>query len=191
MASLTSGLQLLATAVRYALASTELVAAPLLSRPTPCAGWDLELLLDHVSESADVMHHAITAGRVGLGPLSGNGPPKRDPVGGLHEQTTRLLAACAAGRPTQRAVAIGDRALTTSMVAIAGALELTVHGWDISVACDACRPVPPDLAAILLPLAPLLITPATRPGLFAAPVPVPAQAGPGDRLVAFLGRPPL
>jgi len=29
-----------------------------------------------------------------------------------------------------------------------------------------------------------------RAGLFADPVPVPALAGPGDRLVAFLGRQP-
>jgi hypothetical protein len=42
----------------------------------------------------------------------------------------------------------------------------------------------------MLPVAPLLVTPATRPGLFADPVPAPGQSGPGDRLVAFLGRHP-
>ena len=56
------------------------------------------------------------------------------------------------------------------MVAVTGAIEITVHGWDISVACGARRPVPPGLATILLPIAPLLITPGTRPGLFADPV---------------------
>jgi hypothetical protein len=63
-------------------------------------------------------------------------------------------------------------------------------GWDISVACGACRPVPPGLAAVLLPIAPLLITPGTRPGLFADPVRLPGPASPGDQLVAFLGREP-
>jgi hypothetical protein len=73
---------------------------------------------------------------------------------------------------------------------MAGAIEITVHGWDISVACGLGRPVPPALAALLLPIAPLLITPVTRAGLFADPVPVPGRACPGDQLVAFLGRQP-
>jgi uncharacterized protein (TIGR03086 family) len=190
MASLTRGLQLLASAVRYALAGAGLVTPPLLSCPTPCADWDLEALLDHVSDSAGVLHQAITAGCAGTAPLSDDGPPGLDPVCGLQRQTARLLATCAAAGPAPRLVAIGDRELTTNMVALAGALEITVHGWDISVACGARQPVPPGLAAVLLPLAPLLITPATRPGLFADPVPVPGQASPGDQLVAFLGRQP-
>ena len=190
MASLTRGLQLLASAVRYSLASAGLVTPPLLSRPTPCAEWDLAVLLDHVSDSASVLHQAITAGCVSLGPPPADNSPGLDPVHGLHQQTTRLLAICTAAGPAQQLAAVGDRDLTTSMVALAGALELTVHGWDISVACGARRPIPPGLAVILLPLAPLLITPATRPGLFADPVPVSAQDSPGDQLVAFLGREP-
>ena len=38
----------------------------LLSRPTPCAGWDLEQLLDHLSDSMGVLHEALTAGRAAL-----------------------------------------------------------------------------------------------------------------------------
>ena len=64
------------------------------------------------------------------------------------------------------------------MVAAAGALEITVHGWDIAVACGSHRPVPPGLAAVLLPIAPLFITPGTRAGLFADPVPVPGGPAP-------------
>jgi hypothetical protein len=52
------------------------------------------------------------------------------------------------------------------------------------------RPVPPDLAAVLLSIAPLLITPGTWPGLFAGPVRLPGSASPGDKLIAFLGRHP-
>ena len=122
-------------------------------------------------------------------PPGGNSPGLGS-VHGLHRQTTRLLAVCTAAGPARQLSAVGDRDLTTSMVALAGALEITVHGWDISVACGVRRPIPPGLAVILLPLAPLLITPATRPGLFADPVPVSAQASPGDELVAFLGRQP-
>jgi uncharacterized protein (TIGR03086 family) len=101
-----------------------------------------------------------------------------------------LLGACAAAGAGERRVAIGDRELTVSVTAAAGAIEIAVHGWDISAACGAHRPVPPGLAAALLPAAPLLIPRETRAGLFADPVPVPEAACPGDRLVAFLGRRP-
>lgn len=108
----------------------------------------------------------------------------------LREQAARLLGACAAAGPAGRRVAIWDRELTASMVAVTGAIEITAHGWDIWVACGASEPVPPGLAVILLPLAPLFVTPGTRPGLFADPVRLPGPACPGDQLVAFLGRQP-
>jgi hypothetical protein len=87
-------------------------------------------------------------------------------------------------------VVVGDRRLTATMTALSGALEITVHGWDIATACGSHRSVPAGLAAVLLPIAPLLINPATRPGLFADPVQIPVRCGPGDQLVAFLGRQP-
>ena len=105
----------------------------------------------------------------------------------------RLLAACALtapAAPAGRLVTIGDLELPAKLAVAAGAIEITVHGWDISVACGSRLPVPPDLAALLLPIAPLFITPGTRAGLFADPVPVPGRACPGDQLVAFLGRQP-
>ena len=114
-------------------------------------------------------------------------------VSGLYRRAGRLLAACApatAAAPAGHLIALGDRDLPTKMAVAAGAIEITVHGWDISVACGRRRPVPPDLAALLLPIAPLFITPGTRAGLFADPVPVPGRACPGDQLVAFLGRQP-
>ncbi len=188
MAPLTRGLELLGSAVSYAVASTRLVTPQRLSCDTPCAGWDLELLLHHVSDSVAVLHEAITAGYVGAGPAPGDDEPEPDPVGRLHRRAARLLAACAPEGPAEHLVAIGDRELSARMVAAAGAIEITVHGWDIAVACGSHQPVPPGLAAVLLPIAPLFIPPGTRAGLFADPVPVPGGACPGDQLVAFLGR---
>ena len=188
MAPLTRSLGLLGSAVSYALASTRLATPQCLSCSTPCAGWDLGLLLHHVSDSIGVLHQAITAGYIG--PPAGDDGPEPDPVSGLHRQAGRLLAACAPDGPADHLVAIGDRELAGRMVVAAGAIEITVHGWDIAVACGSYRPVPPGLAAVLLPIAPLFITPGCRAGLFADPVPVPGRACPGDQLVAFLGRHP-
>jgi uncharacterized protein (TIGR03086 family) len=188
VARLSSGLELLESAVSYALAGAAMATPQLLSGPTPCLGWDLETLLDHLADSIGVFHEAIATGCVGASPAPGH--PGPDPVARLRSQAVGLVAACAASGPADRRVAIEDRELTASMVAVAGAIEIAVHGWDIWAACGASRPVPPGLAAVLLPIAPLLITPGTRPGLFADPVRLPGPAGLGDHLVAFLGRPP-
>jgi uncharacterized protein (TIGR03086 family) len=190
VAPLSRGLALLESAVSYALASAGMVTPQLLPRPTPCPGWDLETLLDHLTDSMAVLHEAITTAGASARAAPPHPGPGRDPVARLRGQAVRLLGACAAAGPAERLVAIGDRELTASMVAVTGALEVTVHGWDIAAACAARRPVPPGLAAVLLPIAPLLVTPGTRPGLFAGPVRVPSAACPGDRLVAFLGRQP-
>jgi uncharacterized protein (TIGR03086 family) len=191
VAPLTRGLELLESAAGYALAGAALVTPGLLPLPTPCADWDLETLLAHVSDSIGVLHEAITARGVSLGAGPGDLGEWPDPVGRLRGQTVRLLGACSAAGPAERRVAIGDRELAASMVAVTGAVEIAVHGWDIFVACGARRPVPPGLASVLLPIAPLLITPDIRPGLFAAPVRLSGPACPGDQLVAFLGRQPF
>jgi uncharacterized protein (TIGR03086 family) len=139
------------------------------------------------------LHEAITTGCIGSGPAAEDDEPDPDVVSGLYRRAGRLLAACAPAAPAAPAghlVTIGDQELPAKMAVAAGAIEITVHGWDISVACGSRRPVPPDLAALLLPIAPLFITPGSRAGLFADPVPVPGRACPGDQLVAFLGRQP-
>jgi uncharacterized protein (TIGR03086 family) len=191
VAPLSRGRELLETAVGYALASAALGTPQLLRRPTPCHDWDLQTLLGHLSDSIGVLHDAVNAADVSAsGGPPGYDRPWPDPVARLHAQAATLLSACAVAGPASQRVTVGDRELTASMVALTGAIEITVHGWDIAVACGASRPVPPGLAALLLPVAPLLITPGTRPGLFADPVQLPASASPGDQLVAFLGRQP-
>jgi uncharacterized protein (TIGR03086 family) len=185
-----TGQKLLESAVSYALAGAALVTPQLLPRPTPCASWDLGTLLDHLSDSIGVLHDAIATAGIRPGPAQGYDRPGRDPVARLRGQAAMLLGACAAAGPAGRRVAIGDRELTANMVAVTGAIEITVHGWDIFIACGAARPVPPGLAAVLLPIAPLVITRGTRPGLFAGPVRLPGPAGAGDQLIAFLGRHP-
>ena len=188
MVPLTRGLGLLESAVSYALASAALATPQRLPMATPCADWDLGTLLCHVSDSLDVLSEAVGTGCVG--PAPGDDGPGLDPVTGLRSRATRLLATCAAAGPADLPVAIADQALSTGLAVAAGAIEIAVHGWDIAAACGVRRPVPADLAAALLPIAPLLITPSTRPGLFADPVPVSGLAAPGDKLAAFLGRQP-
>ena len=211
MASLRAEYRLLDRAVRYAMSAAGHASPQLLTVATPCAEWDLRMLLSHLGDSLDALAEGLLDRRVGpaagcpgavdgpSGALSAAGPAR--PAGGGADLTADLIAdlagrarallrACADVRSGQDVVAVADRRLTTSVVAITGAIEVAVHGWDISVTCGDRTPVPGRLASELLPYAALLVPRRTRPGLFADPVQVPRQTSAGDRLVAFLGRQP-
>ncbi len=183
------GTGLLERAICYAGLSALAVTPALLPRPTPCLGWDLEMLLRHASESLAALQDGTVTGHVGLIPR----PPDRDQAPDLarifRDRARRLLAALSVGgRPL--VFDIGDLPLPAVALEGAGAIEIAVHGWDISQACGQPRPIPDRLAASLLVIAPLLIPEAGRHPLFSPPVKAPAQASPGERLVAFLGRRP-
>jgi uncharacterized protein (TIGR03083 family) len=204
---LNSALDFLESAVSYALACVVMVTPEFLPCPTPCADWDLETLLDHLTDSIGVLNEALVTGGIGPGAAPGHhGPDHGDSgcpgpggsccqssghtVARLRAQAASLLTTCADAGSGERLVAIGDRELAASLVALTGAIEISAHGWDVARACDVRAPIPSALASTLLPLAPLLVTPDTRPMLFADPVWLPESAHPGDRLLAFLGRHP-
>src|SRR5258708_36298109 len=98
MAALTRGLELLESAVGYALASTAMVTPQGLSRPTPCPAWDLAMLLGHITNSVDVLHDAVSAGRIGIRAAPGGS----DPVLPLPRHLVALLASTAAAEPGDR-----------------------------------------------------------------------------------------
>jgi uncharacterized protein (TIGR03086 family) len=183
---LTGGVALLERAVGYTLGGLLLVTPEAMTRPTPCRQWDLRALLLHLNDSVLALHEAVALHRVALDPVADGGPAE-GLVAALRSHASRMLGAwTAASAPDP--VAIGGRPLAADIVATAGAVEIAVHGWDVARACGRDRPIPPALAEELLDLVPLVVTDADRPSRFAAPVPAPWPASPGDRLVAFLGR---
>jgi uncharacterized protein (TIGR03086 family) len=189
------GVTLLERSISYALGAVGDVTPAALAGPTPCAGWDLQTLLEHVAESMAALLEALTDGCVGpprAAPLLGR---SGDPLPAVRHRATDLLAACAAaghgadhGADHGEAVLVGDRVLAARTLTWVGAVELAVHGWDVARACGADRPIPAGLARNLLAIVPLVVSDETRPGRFAPPGPTPPDATPGDRLLAFLGR---
>jgi uncharacterized protein (TIGR03086 family) len=182
---------LLERAIGYALGSVAAVAPRLLSRPTPCSEWDLEALLGHVNDSLAALCEGIDTGRIGPDPAADDGHGLAgDLAATFRDRARRLLGAWSSAGRHDQLIAVVDRPLPASVVAGTGAVELAVHGWDISWACGQHRPIPPTLAGDLLKLCPLLVTQATRHPQFGAPVAVSPLASASDRLVAFLGRHP-
>jgi uncharacterized protein (TIGR03086 family) len=170
----------------YAIGVTGAVVPDLLARPTPCRGWDLRMLIEHVNESLAALHEGLTGGHVAL--LPPDCVPADDPVLVFRDRTSLLLRA-SAGADCDAPVSIAGQPVPVGVMAALASIEIAVHGWDVSQACGQRRPVPPALATDLLELSVLLVPLAGRYPLFGPPVPVPGTASPSDRLAAFLGRP--
>jgi uncharacterized protein (TIGR03086 family) len=182
--------RLLEPSISYALDTALAVTPELLARPTPCREWDLRMLLRHACESLAAFGEGIEIGRVGLDPAAQDADLTADPVGAFRERVGQLLAACTGPGCRRQVVEIAGCPLAAEVLAAAAALEVAVHGWDISRACGRCRPIPGALAVDLLAIAQVLVPRTGRHPLFAGPLPVAATAGPSDRLAAFLGRSP-
>lgn len=194
MDTLPGAIGLLAGAVSYMLG----VCAPLgpgeMALPTPCPHWDLARLLGHLCESMADLEAALRTGRLELDEQVSRAGG--DPVEALRDRAAELLCAGYCYGGPERFVAVGGLPIPAGVVACTGAVEIAVHGWDVSAArARAGRvggvretPIPAALATRMLRLGPLLV--AGREGLFGVPVEVPAQASPGDRLVGYLGRHP-
>ncbi len=182
--------RLLEPSISYALGVALAVTPELLSRPTPCGKWDLRMLLRHACESLAAFGEGIEAGRVGLDPAAEDGDLAADPGRAFRRRAGQLLDAWTGPGRQRQVIDIAGCPLASGALAAAAALEVAVHGWDISRACGQRQPIPRVLAVDLLAIAPVLVPRTGRHPLFAAPVTVAAAAGPSDRLAAFLGRSP-
>lgn len=184
-----AGTELLERAVSYTRASLSVVTADDLERSTPCREWRLAELLRHMDDSLQALHEAGATGQVRLPPdlEPAVGEPGLRVVESLRRRACALLGAWSL-RHAEEQVVVSGRVLPASLVALTGALEIAVHGWDVAQACGVDRPLPAGLALELLDVVPLLVGADDRPGRFAERVDVPVHARPSTRLLAATGR---
>ncbi|MFX0574985.1 maleylpyruvate isomerase family mycothiol-dependent enzyme [Nocardia nepalensis] len=173
---------LLERAVVYLL-SVLTEVGPDLSAPTPCRGWNARMLLAHVDESIAALREGLAGGQVRLTP----GAPLPSCAGTLHIRirAEALLGDWANEHP--ESVVVFGRPIPARVLGMVGALELTVHAWDLAAIYPSATPIPDRLARELLTVAPELVPVADRWPLFGPPI-EPPTATPGDRLLAYLGR---
>ena len=183
--ALVGGVAVLERAIAYTLGSLAAVTPDALARPTPCAAWNLRDLLGHLHDAMAALQDGAQTGRVSIVAV----PAGDDVLSLVRDRAGRLLGAWA-NADGSAPIWVHGQPVTAPLMATAGAIEVAVHGWDIAAACGHDRPIPDDLAGELLDLSAVLIRDSDRPGRFGPPVPVPADAAPGARLLAFLGRPP-
>jgi uncharacterized protein (TIGR03086 family) len=179
--ALDHAVELLDRALSYTQGTLHDVTDADLPRRTPCERWDLGQLLAHMEDALD----AFAEGAHGSVDLHDRVPVTAR-VASLQEKACSLLAAWSQAPPER--VRIGEHSLDTHVVALAAALEITIHGWDVAQAIGSDRRIPDDLAHWLLPVAEALVADADRGPMFGPPRPVPSDAHDDARLLGFLGR---
>jgi uncharacterized protein (TIGR03086 family) len=183
-------------AVEVSRSLVHTVTAEHLGLPTPCAEWDLGVLLAHMT----VQHHGFAAAARGEGAdprVWEARPAEAGPVADYVAAAERVLAAFADdGVLTRRfdlpefgpgASFRAERAIGFHLI------DYVVHGWDVARAIRAPYAPASDLVAAVVPIARAVpddenrLAPgaAFRPGLASA-----AGAPPFDQVLALLGRSP-
>ncbi len=189
---LDAGVELLERSLGYTRTALARVGPTDLTRPTPCDRWDLAALLAHMDDALDAFLEA--AGGTVAPPTGPGGAPRPGGTDSLCAKACALLGAWTSAPP--QAVTL-DRALhgagrgagvvmDPALLVLTAALEITVHGWDVTRALDLDHPVPPALAVDLLPVARALV----GEGRFAPALAVAGDPGApsGVRLLGAVGR---
>ena len=180
-----TAVELLERAIAYTRGSLLLVTEGDLDRPTPCRAWCLHDLLRHMDDSLEAFAEAAHARTLSLVPAG------TDAVGGELIDTIcrRACGLLAHWQPEPvGGVGVGEFTVPRELLGGAGALEITLHGWDVATSLGADRPIPPGLAMDLWPVARDHITDDDRPAPFAQALAVPDWASPLERLLAHAGR---
>lgn len=188
--------ELLERAVAYTRGRLAHVTPDLLANPTPCRAWDLGQLLAHLDDSLDAFTRAGD-GAVGLA-RSAVGD---DLLGSVRTRAGDLLGAWLGQRTDPAVVTVAGYPLPAEALLRVGALEIAVHGWDVGQGTGHPRPLPEELARLLLPVARTLVDPADRglrfgpslpqPGAPQSPSPGPSTSRTSSydaELLGFLGR---
>ena len=163
--------------------------------PTPCAGWDVRMLLAH-----------LVGGNLRWATLPGGEPlpsgPSRggslgidllgdDPAGAYRRSAAALYAAWQDPALLDRTFEIPVGAMPGRAAFHVRLAETVIHGWDLARATGQQPAFDPEVVEATLHFAQAHLPEDRPPGSpFAPPVPVAEDLPAIDRLAAFLGRNP-
>ena len=174
-------------------ASTRTVVAEVrpehLKRPTPCAEWDVQALLDHMNGSIE-----------SFGYVAARQAPPPDAPTVPESALERYDAATARTLDAWRAPGAldGDVSLAGGAFVLPAAVAICInhndcliHGWDVARAIGVEAELDPELAEIALESSHTILTAELRPVVgFDPEISVSPDASPTARLVAYTGRKP-
>jgi uncharacterized protein (TIGR03086 family) len=152
---------------------------------TPCAGWNLDALIAHMTEQ-----HLVFAAAV-----RGEAVPA---VRTYAEAADLVLAAFAEPGVLDRPIVLPEFHPTMTFPGrqVLGfhLVDYVVHGWDVAAALGVAYSVPSEILAVTLPIARAVPGGEARlapNAAFGPQLEVPAGASPLDEILLLLGRSPL
>jgi uncharacterized protein (TIGR03086 family) len=167
-----------------------------LDGPTPCPGYSVGALLDHVcgltlaftwAAEKSTAKHAVDRGPTPGGPTLANLDPKWREV--LPERLATLAAAWDDPAAWQGSSEAGGVTMPSEVTGLVALDELVLHGWDLATATGQdFRCEPADAEAVLGFASQTADDPAARQGLFGPVVPVADDAPMFDRALGMAGR---
>lgn len=171
-----------------------------LARPTPCAGWDLRALLEHMTGQDRGFAATVRAARAGdevdvsaFAPLPLGPSPAATLTAGLDE----VVAAFASGADGLVLLPEFDRRLPRQIVVQMHLIDTLVHGWDVAATLGVqdvyVARLDVEVVAAALAMSEQIPDDDYReaPGAsFAHALPAPHDADPWTRVLTLLGRDP-
>lgn len=162
-------------------------------KPTPCDGWDVHRVVDHVTDTLVGIRGAIAGGdyrQSKYGDL-GRTHDVRDAVTSWQQQAEHAKEAIETFDP--RTQATGPMSTGPAEESLRIPLhDLTVHAWDIATGAghpyDIPEPLLDDLDRLVHAVPEEVLR---RPGLFGPALDAPEGASRTEQAMAFLGRRPL
>jgi uncharacterized protein (TIGR03086 family) len=165
------------------------VAGDQMSEATPCEGWDVRALLNHLVAGnlwAAELGAGATIDEVGTrldGDLVGD-----DPVGAYETSAGVAAAIFEAPGALERPCAVSYGPVPGSVYAGHRFIDVLIHGWDLATATGQDATLDPELVAdaygLLLSEADLV----RASGMFGQDLAVPDDADQQTRMLAFIGR---
>jgi uncharacterized protein (TIGR03086 family) len=167
-------------AMGFLVDAVEQIPSESWDQPSNLDGWSIRDLVVHTTGSAAKLVTLAEGGEVGQEPSEPD-----DPVGQLRGLAARLKDALArADLGAMRGDAPLRQALRFPV------FGLTIHGWDVYRSQHRPVELPEDLLAFCREVVESVPEDQLRrPGLFGPAQPVPEDATPTDRLMAYAGRP--
>lgn len=154
---------------------------------TPCSGWDVHQLIDHMLGIIET----FTALASGQEPTPSAGLVGPDAAAAFATATSANLAAWREPEAMDRFLDVGLGPMAGSRAVLVNATDTLVHAWDLAKATGQDPLLPNDIADACYEAVRVLPLDAARAaGAFAPEVQVSPMADPTERLVALLGRTP-
>jgi len=160
-----------------------------LARSTPCEGWDVRALINHMVGVNERFAAAVSGGTP---PDASADLVGSDPAGAYRAAAGKAMAAWRSPGALDRTVRLAAGEMPGQVACGVQFVDQLQHVWDLCKATGRPYPLNPELASTALEMSRQRIGPDRRgPGKpFGAEVPCPANAPAQDRLAAFLGRQP-